>query len=236
MRSCGRGSVCQRELRTALRPSPSARNMIAFTLPTHAHVQLSEFPAGQSADGDHGWQPLPRRGHEACPERHAHEGACVELAQGRQSASSRLALVVARCRAPQPGWRLLCACYSNVASPGQSSTTQEVTICYGMTETSPVSFQTSIDGGREYGEERGEHALPSGHTVHLEGPDSHYKLLESLTLCTYSHADTLEKRVSTVGRIHPHLEAKFVDPATNEIVPRGHVGELCVKGGRWLEG
>lgn len=56
--------------------------MIAFTLFTHAHAQLSEFPAGQSADRDHGRQPLPRRGHEAGPERHAHEGACVELAQG----------------------------------------------------------------------------------------------------------------------------------------------------------
>lgn len=158
MRSCGRGSVCQRELRTALRPSPSARNMIAFTLPTHAHVQLSEFPAGQSADGDHGWQPLPRRGHEACPERHAHEGACVELAQGRHFASSRLALVVARCRGLQPDWCLLCACCSDVASPCQFPIPQEVTICYGMTETSPVSFQTSIDGGREYVGEEGEGA------------------------------------------------------------------------------
>jgi fatty-acyl-CoA synthase len=63
----------------------------------------------------------------------------------------------------------------------------EVTICYGMTETSPVSTQT----GR---------------------------------------ADPLEKRVSTVGRVHPHIELKVVDPATNAVVPRGTPGELCTRG------
>lgn len=91
-------------------------------------------------------------------------------------------------------------------------------------------------GGNMWGKKGGGHTLPGGHTVHLEKTDSHYKLLESLTLRNSPHADTLEKRVSTVGRIHPHLEAKVVDPATNEIVPRGHVGELCVKGGRWKRG
>jgi fatty-acyl-CoA synthase len=63
----------------------------------------------------------------------------------------------------------------------------EVTICYGMTETSPVSTQT----GR---------------------------------------ADPLEKRVSTVGRVHPHTELKVVDPATGAVVPRGTPGELCTRG------
>lgn len=63
----------------------------------------------------------------------------------------------------------------------------EVTICYGMTETSPVSTQSQTD-------------------------------------------DDLEKRVSTVGRIHPHLEVKIVDPATGAIVPRGAQGELCTRG------
>lgn len=62
----------------------------------------------------------------------------------------------------------------------------EVTIAYGMTETSPVSFQSSID-------------------------------------------DTLEHRVSTVGRIQPHLEVKIVDPE-GRIVPRGAAGELCTRG------
>ena len=63
----------------------------------------------------------------------------------------------------------------------------EVTICYGMTETSPVSFQTAPD-------------------------------------------DPVDKRVSTVGRIHPHVEAKVVDPATGRVVPRGVPGELCTRG------
>src|SRR5579859_2989138 len=63
----------------------------------------------------------------------------------------------------------------------------EVTICYGMTETAPVSTQSSTD-------------------------------------------DPLEKRVSTVGRIHPHVEIKIVDPATGTILPRGASGELCTRG------
>ncbi len=63
----------------------------------------------------------------------------------------------------------------------------EITICYGMTETSPVSFQTSID-------------------------------------------DPIELRVSTVGRVHPQVEAKVIDPLTGTIVPIGTTGELCVRG------
>jgi fatty-acyl-CoA synthase len=63
----------------------------------------------------------------------------------------------------------------------------EVTICYGMTETAPVSTQSSTD-------------------------------------------DPLEKRVSTVGRIHPHVEIKVVDPTTGAILPRGESGELCTRG------
>mgnify|MGYP001163432206 CR=1 FL=1 len=63
----------------------------------------------------------------------------------------------------------------------------EVTICYGMTETSPVSTQTSAD-------------------------------------------DPIEKRVSTVGRVHPHVEIKVVDPVTGAVVTRGTPGELCSRG------
>ncbi|MGI4943434.1 MAG: AMP-binding protein [Janthinobacterium lividum] len=63
---------------------------------------------------------------------------------------------------------------------------REITICYGMTETSPVSFQSST-------------------------------------------SDPLERRVSTVGRVHPHLEVKIVD-AEGRIVPRGVAGELCTRG------
>ncbi len=63
----------------------------------------------------------------------------------------------------------------------------EVTICYGMTETSPVSTQTRAH-------------------------------------------DTLDRRVSTVGRVHPHLEVKIVDPDTGLTVPRGTPGEFCTRG------
>ena len=63
---------------------------------------------------------------------------------------------------------------------------REVTIAYGMTETSPVSFQSSVD-------------------------------------------DPLERRVSTVGRIQPHIEVKIVD-AEGRVVPRGEKGELLTRG------
>ncbi|MCP2235654.1 AMP-binding protein [Prauserella halophila] len=63
----------------------------------------------------------------------------------------------------------------------------EVSICYGMTETSPVSNQTRAD-------------------------------------------DSVERRVSTVGRVGPHLEVKVVDPVTGLTMPRGEPGELCTRG------
>ena len=73
----------------------------------------------------------------------------------------------------------------------------EITICYGMTETSPVSTQTRVD-------------------------------------------DPVEKRVGSVGRIHPHVEIKVIDPENGRIVPRGASGELCTRGyvvmlGYWNE-
>src|SRR5262249_50034200 len=61
------------------------------------------------------------------------------------------------------------------------------TICYGMTETSPVSTQTLTD-------------------------------------------DPIDKRVGTVGRVHPHVEVKIVDPDTMLVMPRGSAGELCTRG------
>ncbi|WNG55671.1 AMP-binding protein [Archangium gephyra] len=64
---------------------------------------------------------------------------------------------------------------------------REVTICYGMTETSPVSTQSGLD-------------------------------------------DPLDKRVGTVGRVHPHVEVKIVDAATGAVVPQGSPGELCTRG------
>ncbi|MEA2246943.1 MAG: fatty-acyl-CoA synthase [Solirubrobacteraceae bacterium] len=63
----------------------------------------------------------------------------------------------------------------------------EVAICYGMTETSPVSTQTRSD-------------------------------------------DSLERRVSTVGRPGPHIEVKVLDPDTGLVVPRGEPGEFCTRG------
>jgi fatty-acyl-CoA synthase len=62
----------------------------------------------------------------------------------------------------------------------------EVTIAYGMTETSPVSFQSST-------------------------------------------ADSLERRVTTVGNIQPHMECKVID-SEGRVVPRGETGELCTRG------
>jgi len=64
---------------------------------------------------------------------------------------------------------------------------EQVTICYGMTETSPVSTQTSVD-------------------------------------------DPIDKRVGTVGRVHPHVEVKVVDPASGQTVAVGEPGELCTRG------
>jgi fatty-acyl-CoA synthase len=72
----------------------------------------------------------------------------------------------------------------------------EVTICYGMTETSPVSFQSQAD-------------------------------------------DSLERRVSTVGPVHPHVQVKIID-ADGRVTPRGTPGELLTRGysvmrGYWNE-
>ena len=64
---------------------------------------------------------------------------------------------------------------------------REITICYGMTETSPVSTQTR-------------------------------------------RGDSFERRVSTVGRVHPHVEIQVVDPETGRVVERGTSGELCTRG------
>jgi fatty-acyl-CoA synthase len=74
----------------------------------------------------------------------------------------------------------------------------EITICYGMTETSPVSFQSSI-------------------------------------------SDTLDRRVSTIGQVHPHVEVKIIDPDSGRTVPIGTQGELCTRGysvmiGYWNDG
>jgi fatty-acyl-CoA synthase len=45
-----------------------------------------------------------------------------------------------------------------------------------------------------------------------------------------SQSDTLEQRVSTVGRVHPHVEIKIVDTETGQTVERGQTGELLTRG------
>ena len=64
---------------------------------------------------------------------------------------------------------------------------EEITIGCGMTETAPLSTQTSVD-------------------------------------------DSVQKRVTTVGRVHPHVEVKIVDTETGATVPRGTPGEQCTRG------
>jgi len=68
----------------------------------------------------------------------------------------------------------------------------EVTIAYGMTETSPVSFQSNVD-------------------------------------------DPIERRVATVGRVHPHVECRVIDSDGNT-VPVGQQGELCTRGYSVMKG
>ena len=64
---------------------------------------------------------------------------------------------------------------------------REVTVCYGMTETSPVSTQSDCN-------------------------------------------DPIQKRVSTVGKVHPHLEIKIINPENGRIVYYGEQGEICTRG------
>lgn len=69
----------------------------------------------------------------------------------------------------------------------------EVTIAYGMTETSPVSTQTGAD-------------------------------------------DSIDQRVGSVGRVHPHVEIRVADPETGETVTRGESGEFQTRGYSVMEG
>lgn len=48
--------------------------------------------------------------------------------------------------------------------------------------------------------------------------------------CQTLSNDTLERRTETVGRVHPHVEIKIVDPETGATVERGHSGEFCTRG------
>ena len=58
-----------------------------------------------------------------------------------------------------------------------------------------------------------------------------YGMTETSPVSTQTRSDdTLDRRVSTVGRVHPHVEIKIVDPQTGVTVPRGEPGELCTRG------
>ena len=58
-----------------------------------------------------------------------------------------------------------------------------------------------------------------------------YGQTESSPVITQTRTDDpLEKRVTTVGQVHPHVEVKVIDPTTGRIVPRGTPGELCTRG------
>ena len=67
--------------------------------------------------------------------------------------------------------------------------------------------------------------------MHMSEVQIAYGMTETSPVSTQSDAsDDLEHRTSTVGRVHPHVEIKVVDPVSGECVPRGEPGELCTRG------
>jgi fatty-acyl-CoA synthase len=67
--------------------------------------------------------------------------------------------------------------------------------------------------------------------MHMEDVTIGCGMTETAPLSTQTAVDdAVEKRVGTVGRVHPHVEVKIVDPATGETVPRGTPGEQCTRG------
>ncbi|MEO1513456.1 MAG: AMP-binding protein [Bacteroidota bacterium] len=58
-----------------------------------------------------------------------------------------------------------------------------------------------------------------------------YGMTETSPVSTQTRMGTpLEKQVSTVGQVHPHIEIKIIDPGTGLVVPLGEPGELCTRG------
>ncbi len=67
--------------------------------------------------------------------------------------------------------------------------------------------------------------------MHVSEMEIAYGMTETSPVSTQTRIGTpLEKQVSTVGQIHPHLEVKIIDPETGLTVPRGAAGELCTRG------
>lgn len=67
--------------------------------------------------------------------------------------------------------------------------------------------------------------------MHVSEMEIAYGMTETSPVSTQTRIGTpLEKQVSTVGQIHPHLEVKVIDPETGLTVPRGVPGELCTRG------
>jgi fatty-acyl-CoA synthase len=67
--------------------------------------------------------------------------------------------------------------------------------------------------------------------MHMREVEICYGMTEVSPVSTQTRADApFDKRVSTVGQVHPHLEIKIIDPASGEVVPIGTPGELCSRG------
>ena len=67
--------------------------------------------------------------------------------------------------------------------------------------------------------------------MHMEGVSIAYGMTETSPVSTQTRDDDdLEHRTATIGRVHPHVEIKVVDPVTGETLERGAPGELCTRG------
>jgi fatty-acyl-CoA synthase len=67
--------------------------------------------------------------------------------------------------------------------------------------------------------------------MHMTEVQIGYGMTETSPVSTQTRVGTsLEKQVSTVGQVHPHIEIKVIDPDTGQVLPRGETGELCTRG------
>lgn len=67
--------------------------------------------------------------------------------------------------------------------------------------------------------------------MHMAGASIAYGMTETSPVSCQTRADDdLERRTATIGRVHPHVEVKIVDPVTGQTVERGRPGELCTRG------